>query len=58
MGGLFKSTGQANAINELFEEAAKRGATHLVISGVETGYWSGSDITGRAFDCNRIKQKP
>lgn len=48
-GGLAASTGIENAKNEALDQAAKKGATHVVWNAMDGG-WSPS-VSGKAYRC-------
>ncbi len=49
--GLFQSVGKSNARIYAEEEAAAKGATHIVWDKIESSYWSGGSASGKAYRC-------
>jgi len=52
LSGIFREAGYENALNELYDNAAKLGATHVVVQHKDANYWaSGQYLRGEAFKC-------
>ena len=49
---LFQSVGKANARIYAEEDAAAKGATHIVWDKIESTYWSGGSASGKAYRCS------
>lgn len=52
MGGIMHSQGYENALVDLKNRAAARGATHVLLMDVSSGY-TGSNVLGDAYRCAR-----
>ncbi len=50
LGGLFTAQAKINAQNEAVNEAAKKGASHIVWRDLDPG-WSGTGSFAKAFNC-------
>jgi hypothetical protein len=50
-GNLAQGTGMKNSKNEVFEEAADHGATHVVFNSISGGY--APFASGRAYKCRK-----
>lgn len=52
LSGIFREAGYNNALNDLMENAAKLGATHVVVQHKDPSYWSsGQYLRGEAYRC-------
>lgn len=49
-GCLCQSVGYSSAKNQALNKAAKLGATHIVWTNLESGFW-GANASGRAYVC-------
>lgn len=52
MGGILQSQGYDNALTDLKNQAASRGATHILLMNISSGY-AGSNMLGDAYRCGR-----
>ena len=55
-GGLAASTGIENAKNQALDQAAKKGATHVVWNALAGGW--GPSASGKAYRCPSVAPKP
>lgn len=52
LSGVSRSTGNTNALHEMFESAAAMGATHVSYEDQKGAYWAtGQHVQGTAFKC-------
>lgn len=58
MTGVLKESGRKSAVAEALDDAAAKGATHVVWQQQEGSYWGGGEALGRAYRCGDGKAPP